>query len=283
MEGKQRPKARVYFEGGVFVPIDALSPEDLAGGEYDLVILPHPTPQEFEIGVRLRQGSPPPLLSKIIEHFQKQPSNRLDDRQVWRLSLENEVRALKRRGLSCPYCADGDCQNTKIRCGERQQFDRRENTDQADFPHACHYRPQTTPGGCSILVVDDEPAVVDVTITLLTAVGIARDRIQVASSVVAAEAVLFEGKQQGRTYCVVISDIQMAGRTGYDLVNHLVERNFNARILLASAAPYATDVPEHYLGEKEVIPGEKVVSGFLRKPLTVMDLTAHLERVVQSL
>lgn len=277
------PKARAYYEGGVFVPIDALNAEDSAAGEYELVILPRPTAQEFEMGIRLRQGSPPPLLSKIIEHFKRQPSNRLDDRQTWRLNLEHEVRALKRRGLSCPYCVDGRFQNTKIRCGERQQFDRRENTDQASIPHACLYRPQATPGGCSILVVDDESAVVDVCLNMLTAVGIGRERIQVASSVEAAEAVLFEGKQQGRTYCVVISDIQMAGRTGYDLVNHLVERNFNARILLASAAPYATDVPEHYLGEKEVIPGEKVVSGFLRKPLTVTDLTAHLERVSLTL
>lgn len=283
MTGKERPKARVYYDGGVFVPIDSLDPLDLASGEYDLVILPRPTREEFEMGVRLRRGPPTPLLEKILEQYERLSANQLEEHQIWRFRLENEVRILKRRGRSCPYCLDNECQNTKIRCGERQQYHRRENPNEESTPHACLYRPAVSQGACSILVVDDEPEVVDVCVSLLTAVGIARERIEVAHSVEAAEAVLFEGKKRGRTYCVVISDVQMAGRTGYDLVNHLVERNFNSRILLASAAPQSKNLPEHYLGEKEVVPGEPVVSGFLRKPLTVMDLTAHLERVGQSL
>lgn len=206
----------------------------------------------------------------------------LEEELARRILKENQVRKIKRAGEKCPYEKKGMCSEVLIRCGERQQFNAPELVENRTRPHKCNYQPRLVLNAFYVLVVDDEPMILDLCKEFFSALGISEDRIETAGSVQEAQEILKQGKISNRQYCIVLSDIKMGQNTGFDLVNHLVERNYNSRILLMSGFVDESDFPSFYLGDKEIIPGKRVVSKFLRKPINFSDFTAHIRQIEQE-
>lgn len=203
----------------------------------------------------------------------------LDEFLTERLILENRVRKLKRMGQPCEFEECGLCSRLDIRCGERQQYDLPEETQQKGLPHQCNYQPNQRIGEFNILIVDDEPSILEMNKTFFKTNGADPSRIETAQSVAEAREILKRGKVLNRQYCIVMSDIKMDGETGFDLVNHLVERNYNSRVLLLSGCYSREDLPDPYTGDLEVVPGRKVVSKLFTKPLTMAAFSAEIRQI----
>jgi CheY-like chemotaxis protein len=203
--------------------------------------------------------------------------------QARRMHVEHDIRVAKRQGLPCPYAQEGRCINLRVRCGERQQLAERETPATERLPHSCLYQSRPGVADYTILVVEDNPLAREVAVEYLTSLGVARHRLELAGNVSEARAALTRGKQEGRVFCLVVSDVHLGDEKGYDLVDHLVERNFNSRILLTSSETYMESASGAYLGDHEVMEGEKVVSGFLPKPFSMRDLHAALKSVESQL
>ncbi len=77
---------------------------------------------------------------------------------------------------------------------------------------------------CQVIVVDDEPAINDVLENILEAAGVS---VRTASN--AQDALALYSKQMAD---VVITDIQMAGMSGFDLLAELLLRNPNAKVIM---------------------------------------------------
>jgi CheY-like chemotaxis protein len=199
-----------------------------------------------------------------------------------RLETENKVRRIKRLGQACPFAQEGMCGRMDIRCGERQQYACPEDEDNRRLPHKCHYQPIVKLTDFNILVVDDEPMIGELCSEFFEAAGVERDNIDRAESVAEAQEVLKQGKITGKQYCIVMTDVKMKDATGYQLVNHLVERNFNSRILLMSGYVDEKDFPPNYMGDKEIVSGRKVVTQFFRKPINFMDFTSVIRKVEEE-
>jgi CheY-like chemotaxis protein len=121
------------------------------------------------------------------------------------------------------------------------------------------------------LVVDVVPVVREMCVEFLKVAGFTTNQIETSHSTEDAIDAFKVAKIQNRPYHLVISDIKMSGASGYHLVNHVVERNFNVRMLLISAFTDGRDAPNNYLGNSEILPGKKVVSHFMRKPVQLAD------------
>ena len=199
-----------------------------------------------------------------------------------RLETENRVRRVKRAGEKCPFAGEGLCTRVDIRCGERQQYACPEDEENRRMPHRCLYRPWMPLSEFNILVVDDEPMISELCSEFFEAAGVPRDSIDRAESVEEAQEVLRQGKIAGKQYCIVMSDVKMKGDSGYQLVNHLVERNFNSRILLMSGYTEEKDLPPHYVGDAEIIPDKRVVFHFFKKPINFTDFTAVIRKIEEE-
>ena len=198
-----------------------------------------------------------------------------------RIRKEDEVRVLKRKNMECPYKnLDGICEEPKIRCGERQLLSVSDSGGVARC--RCNYDPEDSKK--EFLIVEDEDGIVDfITDFLTNFMGIYQKRISKASSVQEAKDVLRRGKIHNKQYCLVISDIRMPpGDSGYHLVNHVIERNYNTRIILMSGHCDEGDKPLNYLGDSEIMPSQKAVSAFLIKPIKIQDLKAHVKSALES-
>jgi CheY-like chemotaxis protein len=231
--------------------------------------------QKFSSSLTLTQ-----TIRKIIR--ERTAVENLEDELTARVNAENVVRKIKRAGKKCPHEMDGLCNRIEIRCGERQQFSLPEDMETKHLPHKCNYQPKVRLNEFNVLVVDDEKTVLDLCAEFFEAMGIPKARIEKAESVEGARDILNQGKILNKQYCVVLSDIKLKKDTGFQLVNHLVERNFNSRILLMSGFVDESDFPRHYLGDKEIIPGKKVVSCFFKKPITFSDFTNSIKNIEEE-
>ena len=196
-----------------------------------------------------------------------------------RLKLENQVRILKRQGKKCFFAKEGLCTKVDIRCGERQQYELPEEDDNKNKPHRCNYQPNLKINEFFVLIVDDDPITLELSESYFVSTGVSRERIEKAGSVPAAQEILKQGKVLNRQYCIVLSDVKMKNGTGFDLVNHLVERNYNSRILLMSGRYEEEDFPKNYLGNLEIASGQTVVSDFFKKPVSFADFTSTIREI----
>jgi len=220
------------------------------------------------------ENSVPDAITSLIQN--KLAVRQLEMEMFDRVKTENDVRRFKRMGKQCPFEKGGICGNVSIRCGERQQYSVPESHAEKRLPHRCNYALKLNKGQLHILVVDDDPVIREMCVDFLKVAGFENSQIETSPSTEDAIDALKVAKIQNRPYHLVISDIRMGGASGYHLVNHIVERNFNARVLLISAFTDGRDAPNNYLGNSEILPGKKVVNNFLRKPVQLADFNKHV-------
>lgn len=184
-----------------------------------------------------------------------------------RILDENEIRKIKRLSHACPFNKNGYCKNIEIRCGERQQYGIRENAEEAQREHRCFYKPCHNMQDINVLIVDDDPSCGDLCSDFLGVCGINTSKITYAPSAEMAEEIITRGKIVNKQYQILISDIRLPNRTGFDLVHHIIERNFNTHIFLMTGFSETKDMPKFYLGDEEIVEHEPVVAKYFRKPI----------------
>lgn len=226
-------------------------------------------------------GSFPDAISSLIK-------DRLAVRQFElemndRINTETDVRRFKRLCKACPFEQGGICGNISIRCGERQQYSVPESRMERRLPHRCNYQPKITMQQLKVLVVDDDALIREMCIDFLKTINIDASQVETAAGTEEAEDAFKVAKIKNSPYHLVISDIRMGGASGYHLVNHIVERNINARILLISAFTEGKDAPINYLGNAEVLPGKRIVNRFIRKPIQLAEFNAAVKEAVSEI
>ena len=77
---------------------------------------------------------------------------------------------------------------------------------------------------CKVIVVDDEPAINQILENVLEAAGV------LVRTAVNAQDALSQYNEQAAD--VVITDIQMSGMSGFDLLAELLQRNPNAKVIM---------------------------------------------------
>ncbi|MBN1127857.1 MAG: response regulator [Chitinispirillaceae bacterium] len=188
------------------------------------------------------------------------------DRSGARRKREDLVRRSKRAGTACPFRDDnGQCTALAIRCGDRLQFSMRESGSEQRFLHKCTYDWRVR-GGRVLIVDDEEKMRAFCASSFALFMRIDESRIASASSVDQAIDLLGRSKIDGNKFGLVIADIRMPGRDGYDLVNELYDRNFDVEIVLMKEAHEEVRIPAGYRGSVEVLPDRPFVSGILIKP-----------------
>lgn len=200
-----------------------------------------------------------------------------------RINTENDVRRFKRLCKACPFEQGGICGNISIRCGERQQYSVPESRMERRLPHRCNYQPKISVEQLKILIVDDDSLIREMCTDFLKVGGFNIEQVNTATGTEEAEDAFKVAKIKNAPYHLVISDIRMGGASGYHLVNHIVERNINTRILLISAFTEGKDAPANYLGNAEVLPGKRVVNRFIRKPILLADFNTAVKEAVSEM
>jgi CheY-like chemotaxis protein len=215
MGNDERKKIKAIFKRGVFVPIDDAGEYGIKENEIvqlDVDRASKISPLEFEIH-SASGNEHAVLLNKLNDIIKNQSkSGLLGDTLIWRVEVENEIRKLKRLGGACPYLVNKCCTNLTIRCGERQQYNMRETYDDMRKPHKCNYQNKVPLSHCHILVVDDCSEVRKMCIEYLNTIGVENKKIVESASAEEAEEIMTKGKVEGKTYCIVISDINMKVR-----------------------------------------------------------------------
>lgn len=183
-----------------------------------------------------------------------------------RQKMEQEVRICKKSGLVCPY-ADRNllCSVLFIRCGERAQFGTPELLEQRNMPHSCMYRPDKA--GKYILVVDSNRAICEFcknSIELFLHYD--RNYIAVANNGFEAIEVLKRFKVEGKVCGLVITDTNLPGMNGFEVVNELFERNYNAGVVLTKEQGQGFAQPGDFKGLQEIIPRKTLVEKIISKP-----------------
>ncbi len=200
-----------------------------------------------------------------------------------RLLDEDKARRAKRARMECPFFNDGLCGNLRIRCGEREQLGNPETEKQKNTPHRCNYSPDVSKEDINILVIDDEPLIIDLCYEYFSNMGIERNRIIQAETLEDGYRVLREMKDNSKMVHLVLCDIKLKDKSGYDIVSYITERNMNSRIMLMSAYTSVDDRPDNYLGDEEIIEGEKVVGAVLRKAFRYSELLSCVEKNLPGL
>lgn len=245
---------------------------------------PHESNSEDEMSFRSHEFDPasiPQHLEQLI--LAKRAVKDLEEELFDRLKTENEIRKLKRASRRCPFENNGYCSNIFIRCGERQQFGVPENLPDRNKPHACNYRMRLNKSDLRVLVVDDDSLIREFCSDLLLTMGFEKENIAYAQSVADAEEKLKIAKLRNKAFHVALIDIRMPGLSGYHLVNHLVERNFNTRILLMSGYAESSEKPSVYFGQFDIIPGRKVVNHFFKKPIAFAEIAEQFQEIESEL
>jgi CheY-like chemotaxis protein len=201
--------------------------------------------------------------------------NRSDTRK----KMEDRVRRSKRAGLECPYKDEnGQCTSLFIRCGDRLQFSMRENGQERAFFHKCTYDWRVR--GNQVLIIDDDQTMLDFCASAFSLfMSFDKTRIRTASSVGQAIDILMRSKIEGGKFGLVITDILMPGRSGYDLVNELYDRNFDVEVVLMKEEREIAPFPAGYRGAAEVLPNRPFVSGILVKPFHSEKLVMEVEKL----
>jgi len=204
---------------------------------------------------------------KIINFLDKgSESADLTEIVVNRSRTEHEIRKIKRSGKKCPYEKKGYCTKIDVRCGERQNYSPKDKIVGKKFYYRCNYDASIMGQNMNILIVDDEDAIRKICRYYVENYGYKDSEIFESDSVENAEKLLIEAKKKFNSFFLVISDIRMGNNTGYELVNRVISRNYNAYIILMSGSDYDQDSPDDFLGNLEIFRGEKPVISFLSKP-----------------
>ncbi len=223
------------------------------------------------------------MLGKIRQKIGEKTNYEPETIVLDRVEMEHRVRIHKWKGENCPYSCEGKCSNTEIRCGERFQYNLPESEKEKNDIHVCNYTSMLSLNKANVLVVDDEDAIREICSTYLNQLGIAKEQIVCVSNVADAKKTLDQGKINSKTYSLIVSDIVMPAETGYGLVDFIVERNFNSRIILISGYYAEEDKANTYLGDCEIFPGQKPVVEFIKKPFSFADFRKAIDKVEKAL
>jgi CheY-like chemotaxis protein len=185
-----------------------------------------------------------------------------------RLEKENSVREIKKLGKECRYKKEGYCVDSKFRCGERAD-------GRGDDLVKCVYDPSDD--NKFALVVDENKEMRELYSGVLSEHGFKEDNVLFLDNMDDAKKLLECIKPTGKQVGLVICDLEQPtprllkknrnADIGYNLVNHLVERNYNADIILISGTNDSRK-PGNYFGDAEVIkgnPNTRVVSSIVEK------------------
>jgi CheY-like chemotaxis protein len=210
--------------------------------------------------------------------YRYQVHSRLDVSEN-RRRMENRVRRSKLLRSPCPFCtAERLCSKPFIRCGDRLQYSVRESAVQRTRTHHCTYDPARR--GSYVLIVDDDPRMQEFCRSSFSLfLRYDAERIFTAGSAAEAIDILQRSKTAGDRIGLVITDIVMPGRSGYDLVNELYYRNFDVEVLVMSARDEYPVEPDDYRGNTEVVPNLPFVGGHLTKPFHSNHLIETVRRL----
>jgi CheY-like chemotaxis protein len=220
-----------------------------------------------------------PVIATAMEYAHRYRQMSKFDRADLRRKMEDRVRRSKRAGSECPFKDDqGQCTALFIRCGDRLQFSMRESGSERTFLHRCLYDWRLR--GDRVLIVDDEEKMRNFCSSAFALfLHIDESRISTAPSVDRAIDLLMRSKIEGRKFGLVITDILMPGKSGYDLVNELYDRNFDVEIVLMKEEHEAVRFPQEYRGNAEVLPNRPFVSGILIKPFHSETLVLEVKKL----
>jgi CheY-like chemotaxis protein len=196
-----------------------------------------------------------------------------------RKKMEDRIRRCKRASSPCPFKDDnGQCGMPFVRCGDRLQFSMRETGVERQFFHRCTYDWRNR--GENVLIVDDDPTMLDFCKSSFALfLNFDAEKIVTASSAAQAIDLLARSKVEGRKFGLVISDIVMPGRSGFDLVSELYNRNFDVEVVLMREAHELPVSPPDYRGEVEVLPNIPFVTTTLIKPFHSETLVAEVRKL----
>lgn len=110
-----------------------------------------------------------------------------------------------------------------------------------------------------ILVVDDQPTMRRLILELLRSCGFESDSVESAEAAMS--------RLQGETYDLVISDIQMPGRDGFELLTDIRSSQPGLPVILATG--------DHNAEWKKLARSQG--AGYLAKPFTALDLLSEVE------
>jgi DNA-binding NtrC family response regulator len=154
----------------------------------------------------------------------------------------------------------------------------RESGNERTFLHRCLYDWRLR--GDRVLIVDDEEKMRNFCSSAFALfLHIDESRISTAPSVDRAIDLLMRSKIEGRKFGLVITDILMPGKSGYDLVNELYDRNFDVEIVLMKEEHEVVRFPQEYRGTTEVLPNRPFVSGILIKPFHSETLVLEVKKL----
>jgi CheY-like chemotaxis protein len=201
---------------------------------------------------------------------------------VNRIVFEQKVRVAKRQGGECPYKKDNMCSKIDIRCGERQKFTSEYVVSSKRMMFKCNYNPNIMLDNTNIMIVDDEELIRDLCKEYLVRYGIARENIITANNSTEAINILTEAKENNNSFYLIITDIRLGATSGYDLVDEVIRRNYNAYVILMSGFADEYDKPEGYLGDSREFQQANPVVGFIDKPFTMNDFFTHISKLKEK-
>jgi CheY-like chemotaxis protein len=73
-------------------------------------------------------------------------------------------------------------------------------------------------------------------------------------------------KIQGKQCGLVICDTDLSGISGFEIVNELYNRNYNAQVILTRDEKTRSAAPRDFKGLREIIPEHAVVKKIIAKP-----------------
>lgn len=196
-----------------------------------------------------------------------------------RRRMENTVRRAKALCAQCPFRDErSQCTKPFIRCGDRLQYSMRETSKQRAGLHNCMYDPENR--GDTVLIVDSNENMQEFcrsSFALFFDYPV--EKIITTGSAGQALDYLGESKVRENRIGLLISDINLPGTSGYELVNELYYRNFYIDVILMSDKGRTVSPPPGYMGEEEIVPGISMVKGYITKPFHSETLTKMLQSI----
>jgi CheY-like chemotaxis protein len=189
-----------------------------------------------------------------------------------KLQLEHNVRLYKLLKMQCPNKHKGHCVNAEFRCGERETVN-----VYGKIEYKCRYEEDKNIALANVLVVDDEEVILEVCSQFLLKIGFKKENIYTASGVSRSKEIL----KKIRNMSLIISDIMMREDTGYSLVDYIISRNINSKVLLMTGTKGAAKFPDHYLGNMEMIFDKKPVACIMPKPFTLSEFRYNVLKTIQ--
>lgn len=198
---------------------------------------------------------------------------------VTRKVLEDRVRLIKRELGKCPFQGEnGECFRHDIRCGERAQFNERENENQHSKPHHCLYTPFFP--GDSIIIVEEDLLLKEFMLnTLKLFLHYDEGKVSIVTTAEAAIEKFKHFKLQNRLIGLIFISCKRVNSGTVKLLSELFERNINAEIVLTGPTPIGEltgldSFLTRYIG------GEMpFISKYLQTPIPTEILTETLQNL----